>query len=480
MASLVERDLGYLGCVGREPTDIIILTHNRLDHLIATVDALEASTPEAVRITVVDNASGPELRNWLAANRHRLHNVILRPTNEHVAAFQHGIDATTSDPYIVTDPDIVVPKLEPSWLARLHDLMDRHPDFGLIGIGLDQGNRPPVLGPEEIDPATIVDGEIVETGVGTVMQMIRRDALVTPYLTDWQTCTAVRRAGRRVGWALEIRAVHLGWDDYKLHPAHLAGKHLSYGVYREMDLVDRAPTLSELALAAPAVAVLRDEGIADAAVLELTWSAPTIGAAVPRSVCVEGPAPDALPFDAGAAAAVVLTDPPAGRGAEAVAEATRVAAALVIAVAPLDAFDARTAADLAPSGWIGSEAAGPGDIPLSLARAADSDKALAATLGPAALQDRERWLALFAQGAFGNAHRRLWIWRREQPAPAPERVRFDPARVQPWQPVPAAAPAPPRVGPLLRLWRRADIVERARVYAAVRRARKSAVPDLGG
>jgi hypothetical protein len=461
MASLHPGRVGYFGCVGREPTDIIILTHNRLDHLIATVDALEARTaPGAFRITVVDNASGPELRNWLAAHRARLHNVILRPTNEHVAAFQHGIDATTSDPYIVTDPDIVVPELEPTWLEHLHSLMDRHPDFGLIGIGLDQANRPPVLGPEEIDPAMVVDGEIVEAGVGTVMQMIRRDALVTPYLTDWQTCTSVRRAGRRVGWALGIRAVHLGWDDYKLNPAHLAAKHLSYGVYREMDLIDRAPTLSELALAAPAVALVREEGIADEAVLELTWSAPAVGAAVPASVCVERPEPGS--FDVGAAAAVVLTDPP---GVEAIAEATRIATSLVVAVAPLDAFDARTAAELAPEGWTGSEAPGPGDIPLSLARAVEGD----AAVGPAVLQDRERWLALFAQGAFGTGHRRLWIWRRDEPAVAPERVRFDPARVQPWQAVAAPAPAPKRVGPLLRFWRRADIVERARVHAAVRR-----------
>ena len=185
----------------RGVTDIIILSHNRLEHLVATVEALEDNTPEPIRITIVDNASGPESRNWLSANRHRFERVILRAENEHVAAFQHGIDATLSDPYIVTDPDIVVPDMRPSWLARLHDLMDRHPDFGLIGIGLDNANRPAVLDPEVIDPATVVDGEIVETGVGTVMQMIRRDALLTPYRTDWQTCTDVRRAGWRVGWA---------------------------------------------------------------------------------------------------------------------------------------------------------------------------------------------------------------------------------------------------------------------------------------
>src|SRR4051794_36736301 len=185
----------------RDAIDIILLTHNRLDHLVAMVDALEERTHEPYRLTIVDNASGPELRNWLAANHERLHQVILRPDNEHVPAFQHGIDATTSDPYIVCDPDIVVPDLHPSWLAQLRGLMDRHPDFGLIGIGCDTANRPEVLGPEVIDPAAVVDGEIVETGVGTVMQMIRRAALPTPYRSDWRTCTDVQRAGWRVGWA---------------------------------------------------------------------------------------------------------------------------------------------------------------------------------------------------------------------------------------------------------------------------------------
>jgi glycosyl transferase family 2 len=450
-------------------TDIVILTHNRLDHLIATVDALEQRTPEPIRITVVDNASGPELRNWLAANRDRFHKVILRPTNEHTSAFQHGIDATTSDPYIVTDPDIVVPDLQPSWLARLHGLMERHPDFGLIGVGLDNTNRPPVLDPEVIDPASVVDDEVVEAGVGTVMQMIRRRALLTPYRTDWRTCTDVNRAGWRVGWAKDIRAIHLGWDDYKLHPSHLAKKHLHYGVYREVDLIARAPTLTELALAAPAVAVTREAGIPDASVLELAWNDPVVGAAVPAAVAFKGLDVSALPFAEGSAGAVVLVDPPNGQGAAAVGAAARVAADVIVAVADLAAFGACTAAELAPPGWTGVELDGPSDMALGFAIGADRDPAGAAKLGLAALEDSEKWLKVFASAAFGASSRRLWVWRRETPLPIPEAVRYDASLVQPWQPVPAPSPKPPRLGPVRRFWKRADIVERTRIYVAVRR-----------
>ncbi len=105
-------------------TDIIMLTHNRLDHLVATVDALEQRTRAPYRLTIVDNASDPDVRNWLAENRDRFHQLILLPENEFLTALNHGIAATTSDPYMVTDPDLVVPDLEPCWLTRMRTLMD--------------------------------------------------------------------------------------------------------------------------------------------------------------------------------------------------------------------------------------------------------------------------------------------------------------------------------------------------------------------
>ena len=236
------------------------------------------------------------------------------------------------------------------------------------------------------------------------------------------------------------------------------------------------PTLSELAVAAPAVSLLRRHEVPDTAVLELTWSGPAVGAAVPGTVCLEAPPTDELPLEAGAAAAVVLIDPPAGRGRDVLAEAARVATAFVIAVAPLASFDGATAAELAPSGWSGSEAEGPGDILLSLTEGADDDEALTKVLGPAALEHRERWLSFFASGAFGAGRRRLWVWRREQPAEMPAHVRFDPARVRPWRPVAPPMSPPPRAGLLRRAWKRADLLERARVHTAMRRhARARAV-----
>jgi hypothetical protein len=449
-------------------TDIIMLTHNRLEHLVATIEALEQRTDAPYRLTIVDNASRPDVRNWLSREQHRFHQVILRPANEFLRSLNLGIDATVSDPFMVTDPDLIVPDLEPCWLTRLHGLMERHPDFGLLGVGLDQSNLPSVQKPESIDPSDIVAGEIVERPVGSVFTMIRRQALRAPYETDWLTCQSVKRAGYRYGWAPEVRAYHLGWDDYRLYPSHLASK-LKYGEYREVNLIERPPTLPELAVAGPVAALTRRRGVPDASVLELTWDTPAVAAALPDAVAVESPDPAALPFADGAAGAVVLVDPP--RGADAIVnEATRVAARVVIAVASLDAFEARTAADLAPPGWHGREAAGPGDVSLALAESA-SQNGLAEHLGVSTVEDREQWLALFAAGAFGAGRRRLWIWEPvddDAAPPLPASVQCDPARVTPWRPL-AVPPRPPHRTILARLRGRAG--REARLLAEIVRIR---------
>ena len=402
-----------------EPVDIVMVTHNRLDYLERTLEALLERTPEPIRLTLVDNASEPDVRTWIAERRDLFEHVVLLPRNEHQPAFQRGIELTSSDPFLVTDPDLVVPELEPSWLARLLDLLERHPDFGLVGLGLDPANRPPVLPPETLEP--LVDGELVEAPVGTWFQAIRRDALRVPYTKDSHACRAVRDAGYRVGWTPGIRAFHLGWDDHLHYPTHLAAKHadpVTYTNYREVGLIARPPGLSELAQAAPVVAETRASGVPDASVLELAWGEPVVGAALEEVVAVASP-PLPLPLEDFAAGAVVLVDPPPG----AIAEAVRLASSLVLVVSDLEAVGGAAADELAPAGWNGVERPGIGLLPLELARAGERLESLQGHRRYSTLEDRERWLRFFAAGAFGGGPRRLFVLRREGGSATPERVR---------------------------------------------------------
>ena len=79
-----------LSAARAEPVDIILLAYNRLDYLIEMVDALAAHTAWPYRLTIVDNVSGPETRNWLRAHRDRFHQVIFNDRNEHLAGYQRG------------------------------------------------------------------------------------------------------------------------------------------------------------------------------------------------------------------------------------------------------------------------------------------------------------------------------------------------------------------------------------------------------
>ena len=282
-----------------DAVDIVIVSHERADYLVATVDALYKRTPEPFRLTIVDNASGPAVRNWLAENRERFARVLALATNEHVAAFQHGIDATTSDPFVLADPDLLVPDLEPSWLTRLRDLLDRHPDYGLIGMGLVGHTG---------------GGELVEGNVGTWFQMIRRDPLQEPYVKDSLACQAVRDRGYRAGWAPQLLAEHLGHGDPIRYPAHVAEKNAvvsrlverdelsPYPFYhRELEAIPRPPSLLELAVAAPVVAAIRRAEIPFASVLELSWTEPAVAAVYDEAVAVQTPPPGRVPLQDGAA-----------------------------------------------------------------------------------------------------------------------------------------------------------------------------------
>jgi hypothetical protein len=419
--------------------DIVMVTHDRPDFLVATVDALFERTPEPFRLTIVDNASGTAVRNWLAANRDRLARVIALPENEHVAAFQHGIDATTSDPYVLADPDLVVPDLQPSWLARLRDLLDRHSDYGLIGLGLVGHTG---------------GGEIVEGNVGTWFQMIRRDALREPYVKDSLACQAVRDRGYRVGWTPKLLADHLGHGDPVLYPGHVAEKNAvvsrlvernelsPYPFYhRELEAIPRPPSLLELAVAAPVVAEIRAAEIPLASVLELSWTAPAVAAVYDEAVAVQSPPPGRVPLADGAAGAVVLLEPPSASLHEALGEAFRLAAKLVVLVCDLEAVGGRLADELAPEGWSGREQPTVGEVGLELARAGDELPALADAERFMTIQHREDWLSLFAVGAFGRGRRRLFVF--EKALEVPERVQ-DEERLPRWRPEDEPEPPPSR------------------------------------
>jgi hypothetical protein len=394
-----------------EPVDIILLSYNRREYLAQMVTALEERTHWPHRVSVVDNLSGPETRQWLRENAGRFHQVIWNDRNEHLAGFQRGIAATAGALFVLSDADIVVgePTADGCWLTRLVALADRHPDFGLLGVRLDSVTE---ARNARLEGAPLVDGEILEAATGVWLNLIRREALRIPYMSDGITGHALRRTGYRVGVAADIYATHLGDADAQTHPDYLARKQrasgwrTTYPRYPELVESSRPPTLAALALAAPLLKAIERSDVS--AVVELRAPHAVLAAVHPRIASYgageELPRGPAIALASSSADAAV---DPALLG-QAFAAASEWVFVLAGAAPPLPA-----------AGWtLIGEHAGPDPVVLGLARLASRPRWRRRLLY-STVEHRDAWLALFAASAFGDGGPlRIYAFRRTDPPPA--------------------------------------------------------------
>lgn len=443
-----------------EPVDIILLTYNRVDYLSEMVDALEQHTTWPYRLTIVDNVSGPETRNWLRSQRHRFHQIVWNEHNEHLAGYQRGIERTSSELFVVSDADVLPhpPTDEGCWLTRLVALASRHPDFGLISARLDSVTAARDIRAER---KRLIDGELIETGTGVWLNLIRRRALRIPYMSDGITSYSIRRSGYRVGVAANVLATHLGDQDPVRHPDYLARKQAATGFgtvypnYTELAQAARPPLLRELGLAAPVLAALDAHGVAPSDTVELSrvqW--PVLAAAEPaveaavrgrdRAAAAwsyTGPAPLA---PGGAPAVAVIC--PEALDRELLADALATAGRCVFVLSP-------SAPPEEPPGWTLLEERPGLAEPIERLAVIGSTPRWQKTLGYSTSEHRREWLATMRAACFdGPARLRVYVLRRDEPLERAEqrwRVadRGDGARrPEPprWQPTVSRS----RVGPL--------------------------------
>ncbi len=429
-----------------EPVDIILLSYNRVDLLSAMVDAIERRTVWPYRLTVVDNASAPQTRQWLRDHAGRFEQILWNERNEHLAGFQRGIAATSGDLFVVSDADLVVaePTAAGCWLTRLVELAARHPDFGLLGVRLDSVSEARNAG---LENSPLVDAEVLETSTGVWLNLIRRAALRIPYMSDGITCHAIRRAGYRVGIAADIYATHLGDGDPVRHPDYLARKQASsgwrttYPEYPELAQTARPPTLHAVALAAPVLAALERHGIGPADTIEL--AAPhAILAAVQPEVRAYSTADAGNPL----ARAIAVLDPPDGQTT--VARAFDTAGEWVVILAG-------AAAPTPPSEWsLVDEQPGTDPTLTSLAALA-SRRRWRRLLLYSTVEHREGWLAVFRAGGFGETGGlRVYTFRRDSPRTG------------------TPGPTPPRATASLTPYAPSVHVRRARLGALVTKLRR--------
>jgi hypothetical protein len=431
-----------------EPVDIILLSYNRLDYLIEMVGSLERRTQWPHRLTIVDNASGPQTRQWLRDNAARFHQIVWNERNEHLAGFQRGIEATSSALFVLSDADLLIsePTADGCWLTRLVALASRHSDFALLGVRLDSVSA---ARNAQLEGAPVIDGEVLESSTGVWLNLIRRSALRVPYMSDGITCHALRRAGHRVGIAAQIYATHLGDGDPQRHPDYLARKQAAsgwsttYPDYPELAASAAPPTLLELAFAAPVLAALERHAISHAETAELR-APQALLAAVEPTITPYGSGE--LPPAAARAIALIVPDNDDPRG-EHIAEAFALAGEWVVLLGS-------PATPHTPADWaLVSEHPGPHPALCRFAARASRPRWQRLLLYSAS-EHRDDWLAVFRAGCFGeDLPLRVYVFHRDPPLLP---VNDTPLRR------PASSPRPPRPGPRIRRRRLGALATKAR------------------
>lgn len=119
--------------IERTKTSIIIPTYNGLDDLRACLESIEAHTPEPHEIIIVDNGSTDEtaafLQEW-DTDEHRVKVAALTRNLGFPAAVNRGLRLATGDYVCLLNNDTEV---TPGWLGAMLDVMQDHPEAGLVG-----------------------------------------------------------------------------------------------------------------------------------------------------------------------------------------------------------------------------------------------------------------------------------------------------------------------------------------------------------
>jgi len=207
---------------GASTTDLVVMTCERLPLLKRTLAHIWECTTTPYRLHVVDDAS----REGNAAYVRGLHrkgkiaSVLLRKRRVGISANLRTLAGlTTSDPLVFTDDDILCPRLDPDWLARGLEAMQRFPQIGMLALNSPHcnvgGSKRGVLVPS--GPVTMcrnVPGSFVFMRRAVLAKCAPPDGIQSPVKHMCDQATAL---GWRVGYLADVYCQHIGLVSVRLH-----------------------------------------------------------------------------------------------------------------------------------------------------------------------------------------------------------------------------------------------------------------------
>ena len=213
--------------------DILMLTHERQLYFEKTLDCITSQRSKFnIRLHVIDNNSSSEfvecLEDHLSAGD--IQTLYLNDKNEGVPSFNKILPFATSNPFMMTDPDLVGPE---NWLEDMFTVWDtraKELNLAKLSVNLDGSNCKqkwahfPI--DEPIKSEKIFVGNVALSYVGTWLSLYDLDAMkqINRYDQDNSFHDDATRLGYKIGFARDIKAYHLGFDDWRDYPEFLLGK----------------------------------------------------------------------------------------------------------------------------------------------------------------------------------------------------------------------------------------------------------------
>jgi GT2 family glycosyltransferase/glycosyltransferase involved in cell wall biosynthesis len=159
VASTVESLVAYEAerAVDAELTSIIVLVHDQAELTERCLRSIDEHTPERHELILVDNGSGDQasglLRRWVNERE----NVVLVRNGDNrgfAGGNNQGLALARGGRIVLLNNDTEV---TPGWLERMHGVLDRHPETGIVGA---TSNR--AAGPQQVEDADYEPGGHVE------------------------------------------------------------------------------------------------------------------------------------------------------------------------------------------------------------------------------------------------------------------------------------------------------------------------------
>lgn len=232
------------------PVTILILTYNRRAYFERMIKSIRNNTDYPYEITVIDNGSEPEMIDLLfdLYQVGLIDTLICNHANMFMSGWKAGLETIGSDVFVMSDPDIVVPKASPCWLTRMVDCFRQIPSLVRLGMALETDNIPPCWNKYEGRFLALQAGDVVHRNPvirdvlpDTTLQLIHTDAFreIGGFSAEAIDVEFLKKlAGKGMcGVYQDLKALHLGWDEYKDYPSYLMHKNKRIRPYREVSLI---------------------------------------------------------------------------------------------------------------------------------------------------------------------------------------------------------------------------------------------------